>query len=195
MCSFLWCVRPVVSCFSASFITICDSLQGTLRNINMQWEVCLLIAYGKEYALGKGCVLLSSLPTICRSHWELVSFYRRDSGFLTSCQHTTVSVHVLLIKWSSFAIHQHWSMSCFWGNAQHLSVIPVSYIMSKCDILSLCYAQCGEIINQHSWKLMRLSWKAPWRKANPAIIKTKNVEHSNRRVFFFFFSSSSSSSS
>lgn len=61
MCSFLWCVRPVVSCFSASFITICDSLQGTLRNINMQWEVCLLIAYGKEYALGKGCVLLSSL--------------------------------------------------------------------------------------------------------------------------------------
>lgn len=137
--------------------------------------------------LVKGVFCLAVFPTICRSHWELVSFYRRDSGFLTSCQHTTVSVHVLLIKWSSFAIHQHWSMSCFWGNAQHLSVIPVSYIMTKCHILTLCYAQCGEIINQHSWKLMRLSWKAPWRKANPAIIKTKNVEHSNRRVFFFFF--------
>lgn len=135
--------------------------------------------------LVKGVFCLAVFPTICRSHWELVSFYRRDSGFLTSCQHTTVSVHVLLIKWSSFAIHQHWSMSCFWGNAQHLSVIPVSYIMTKCHILTLCYAQCGEIINQHSWKLMRLSWKAPWRKANPAIIKTKNVEHSNRRVFFF----------
>lgn len=52
----------------------------------------------RNMPLVKGVFCLAVFPTICRSHWELVSFYRRDSGFLTSCQHTTVSVHVLFNK-------------------------------------------------------------------------------------------------
>lgn len=173
MRSLLWCVCPVVSCFSASLISICDSLQGTVRNINMQWEVSLLVAYGKEYALGKGCVLLSNLSHHLQKSLGthvFLQMWLRLSHFLPAYySQCSCAFNKMVIFCHSSALVD---VLFLWGSAQHLSVIPVSYIMTKCHIFTFCYAQWGEIINQHSWKLMTLSWKAPCWKTNPATIKT-----------------------
>lgn len=157
-----------------------------LRNINRQWEVGLLVAYGKEYAPGKGGVLLSSLSHHLQKSLGARVFLQkwlRLSHFLTAYySKCSYAFNKMVIFCHSSALV---NVLFLWGNAQHLSVIPVSYIMTKYHILTFCYAQWGEIINQHSWKLMRLSWKAPWRKGNPATIKTGKML--NTVIVFFFF--------
>lgn len=141
------------TCFASSGVLIMflnHWYKDILRNINRQWEVGLLVAYGKEYAPGKGGVLLSSLSHHLQKSLGARVFLQkwlRLSHFLTAYySKCSYAFNKMVIFCHSSALV---NVLFLWGNAQHLSVIPVSYIMTKYHILTFCYAQWGEIINQH----------------------------------------------